>query len=114
MQKLILFLVIYLYPSRGLCVCLWKNLTLMSCSVCCPPVVTWTLLSAGVCKVEESYITVFVFISFPSPQLPVHRHMSFLPASSQKQAVARSSHPLVIPGRTLPLRDRRQVRESLC
>lgn len=48
MQNLIVFIIIYLYPSLGMCVFAWENLNLVSCFVCCPAT-TWVLLSSQVC-----------------------------------------------------------------
>lgn len=110
MQKLIVFIIIYLYPSLGMYVFAWENLNELFCLLSSHHLDS--VVFTSICKTGESYFThLLSSVSFCTPQY-TDGHMSFLPVCCQEQAAARGCSPsLLTQSRTLPPRGRREKLE---
>lgn len=113
MQKL--FIIIYLCPSPGMCVFAWDNINELFCLLSSHHLDS--VVFTSVCEMGESYFIhslSSISSSFTPSSQYTDGHMSFLSACSQEQAAARGCSPsLLIWGRTLPPRGRREKLEKV-
>lgn len=117
MQKLIVFIIIYLYPSLGMCVFAWENPNELFCLLSSHPLDS--VVFTSICETGESYLPIFCLPSPPPPHPSsqfTDGHMSFLPtyklpgAGSSKGVL---SSPAYLEQDFASQRQKREVRDSL-